>query len=88
MISIIPDVAQVDSKTWGRVSKLVPPVAQDPRWAKNVVHPRDYETKSMLCAPVVVEDKVVAVIQLLNKFLGFPWNIGSSVTQQKTEHYI
>ncbi|CAL1142604.1 unnamed protein product [Cladocopium goreaui] len=45
----------------------IPDVAQDPRWAKNVVHPRDYETKSMLCAPVVVEDKVVAVIQLLNK---------------------
>ena len=72
LISIIPYVAQL-----GKIA------VQDPRWAKNVVHPRDYETKSMLCAPVVVEDKVVAVIQLLNKFLGFPWNMGSNVTQPK-----
>lgn len=40
---------------------------EDARWAKNV---NGYKTTSMLCAPVVLEEKVVAVIQLLNKFLG------------------
>eukprot|EP00438_Fugacium_kawagutii_P029972 Skav217699 [mRNA] locus=scaffold2294:29161:29995:- [translate_table: standard] len=45
----------------------IPDVSQDARWAKHV---NGYKTKSMLCAPVVLEDQVVAVIQLLNKFLG------------------
>ena len=40
---------------------------QDSRWHRK---PADYPTKSMLCAPVLLEGKVVAVIQLLNKRLG------------------
>ena len=43
----------------------VPDVSQDSRWTKQGTS--QYTTKSMLCAPVVLEDKVVAVIQLLNK---------------------
>ena len=43
----------------------IPDVTKDRRWAKQTTS--DYVTKSMLCAPVVLEDKVVAVIQLLNK---------------------
>ena len=43
----------------------VPDVQQDPRWTKTAK--AKYTTKSMLCAPVVQEGKVVAVIQLLNK---------------------
>ena len=53
---------------------------QDSRWHRK---PADYPTKSMLCAPVLLEGKVVAVIQLLNKRLGlkrgcdfFGWGVG------------
>eukprot|EP00933_Yihiella_yeosuensis_P047859 TRINITY_DN43823_c0_g1_i1.p1 TRINITY_DN43823_c0_g1~~TRINITY_DN43823_c0_g1_i1.p1 ORF type:complete len:351 (-),score=89.24 TRINITY_DN43823_c0_g1_i1:177-1229(-) len=41
--------------------------SKDPRWGGKSVKSGDFVTKSMLCAPVVLEDKVVAVIQLLNK---------------------
>ena len=43
----------------------IPDVTKDSRWTKNAN--AQYATKSMLCAPVVLEDKVIAVIQLLNK---------------------
>jgi len=42
----------------------IPDVSKDSRWHRK---PADYPTKSMLCAPVLLEGKVVAVIQLLNK---------------------
>ncbi|CAE7329471.1 TMEM65 [Symbiodinium sp. CCMP2592] len=43
----------------------IPDVTQDPRWTKP--SKMNYATKSMLCAPVVLDGKVIAVIQLLNK---------------------
>lgn len=60
---------------------------QDSRWHRK---PADYPTKSMLCAPVLLEGKVVAVIQLLNKRLGLKrgcfffwlgsWGVGNTAT--------
>lgn len=41
-------------------------VTKDPRWSARAVK-SEYRTVSMLCAPVELEGKVVAVIQLLNK---------------------
>mmetsp|Transcript_46289 Transcript_46289/g.124360 ORF Transcript_46289/g.124360 Transcript_46289/m.124360 type:complete len:348 (-) Transcript_46289:139-1182(-) len=55
---------------WVAVNKEianVPDVKQDPRWVRGSTSASDFEPKSMLCAPVVRDDKTVAVIQLLNK---------------------
>ncbi|CAE8620361.1 unnamed protein product [Polarella glacialis] len=45
----------------------IPDVTKDPRWSKGVKFADGFELRSMLCAPVVLEGKVVAVIQLMNK---------------------
>jgi len=53
---------------WVAVSKQlanIPDVQKDSRWKGN--NSESFVTKSMLCAPVMCDDKVVAVIQLLNK---------------------
>lgn len=45
----------------------IPEVKKDPRWAGGPVKAGQFVPVSMICAPVILDGKVIAVIQLLNK---------------------
>ncbi len=49
---------------------IVPDVSRDPRFHAQVSQSLGFVTKSILCAPLQVKDRVIGVIQLLNKLEG------------------
>lgn len=49
------------------VGQVVHDVEQDPRWYDVVGREFDFVTQSILCVPMKVKDRVVGVVQLLNK---------------------
>lgn len=49
------------------VGQIVHDVEQDPRWYDAVGREVDFVTRSILCVPMKVQDRVVGVMQLLNK---------------------
>jgi len=49
------------------VGQIVHDVEQDPRWYDVVGREFDFVTQSILCVPMKVKDRVVGVVQLLNK---------------------
>lgn len=42
-------------------------VHRDPRWIRDVAYAIDFETRSILCVPMTLHDRVVGVIEVLNK---------------------
>lgn len=42
-------------------------VQQDPRWSRDVAYAIDFETRSILCVPMTLRDRVIGVIEVLNK---------------------
>jgi signal transduction histidine kinase len=58
------------------VGQIVHDVEQDPRWYDAVGREVDFITHSILCVPMKVKDRVVGVMQLLNK------RDGASFTEQ------
>lgn len=50
-----------------RTPILVPDVEEDPRWVAAVDQVSGFRTRSIVCVPLVVEDRAVGAIQLLNK---------------------
>lgn len=56
------------------IGQIVNDVEQDPRWYDVIGREADFVTKSILCVPMRVKDRVVGVIQLLNKRSGAPFN--------------
>jgi GAF domain-containing protein len=53
-----------------RESVIVNDVASDPRHLKKIDKLTDFVTKSMICVPVLWEDKVIGVMEVLNKNRG------------------
>lgn len=56
------------------VGQIVNDVEQDPRWYDAIGREADFETRSILCVPMRVKDRMVGVMQLLNKRGGASFN--------------
>lgn len=55
------------------IGQIVNDVEQDPRWFDGVARDIDFVTRSILCAPMRLRDRVVGVMQVLNKRTGEPF---------------
>jgi signal transduction histidine kinase len=55
------------------IGQIVNDVEQDPRWFDGVARDIDFVTRSILCAPMRQADRVVGVMQVLNKRSGEPF---------------
>jgi signal transduction histidine kinase len=55
------------------IGQIVNDVEQDPRWFDGVARDVDFVTRSILCAPMRQGDRVVGVMQVLNKRSGEPF---------------
>ena len=55
------------------IGQIVNDVEQDPRWFDGVARDMDFVTRSILCAPMRLRDRVVGVMQVLNKRSGEPF---------------
>ena len=55
------------------IGQIVNDVEQDPRWFDGVARDIDFVTRSILCAPMRRGDRVVGVMQVLNKQSGEPF---------------
>ncbi|WP_288089696.1 GAF domain-containing sensor histidine kinase [Roseiflexus sp.] len=56
------------------IGQIVNDVEQDPRWFDGVARDVDFETRQILCAPMRIGDRVVGVMQVLNKRDGTPFD--------------
>lgn len=56
------------------IGQIVNDVGQDPRWFDGIALATDFVTRSILCAPMKHGDRVVGVMQVLNKRSGEPFN--------------
>jgi signal transduction histidine kinase len=56
------------------IGQIVNDVEQDPRWFDGVARDMDFVTRSILCAPMRQGDRVVGVMQVLNKRSGEPFS--------------
>lgn len=56
------------------IGQIVNDVEQDPRWFDGVARDIDFVTRSILCAPMRQGDRIVGVMQVLNKRSGEPFN--------------
>ncbi len=56
------------------IGQIVNDVEQDPRWFDGVARDTDYLTRSLVCAPMRIGDRVVGVMQVLNKRTGEPFS--------------
>lgn len=55
------------------IGQIVNDVEQDPRWFDGVARDTDFITKSILCAPMRNAERMVGVMQVLNKRSGAPF---------------
>ncbi len=55
-------------------------VQQDPRWAQDVARAVGYAPKTMLAMPLLLGDRVIGVLQLLDKDGGRPFDAGDMAT--------
>lgn len=55
------------------IGQIVNDVEQDPRWFDGVARDIDFVTRSIICAPMKIADRVVGVMQVLNKRSGEPF---------------
>ncbi len=51
---------------------LIPDVAKDPRWLKEISDSIRFETKSIACVPLKLNDEIVGVVQIIDKEDGQP----------------
>ncbi|MBI3920837.1 MAG: GAF domain-containing protein [Armatimonadetes bacterium] len=50
-----------------RQSLLVEDVYRDPRFKKEIAESIDFPTKSIICVPIIVKEKLIGVIEVLNR---------------------
>jgi signal transduction histidine kinase len=55
------------------IGQIVNDVEQDPRWFDGIARDIDFVTHSILCAPMRLRDRVIGVMQVLNKRSGEPF---------------
>jgi transcriptional regulator with GAF, ATPase, and Fis domain len=46
---------------------LIPDVSLDPRWDKRISEHTGFKTRSIACVPMKVDDKVIGVVELIDK---------------------
>lgn len=56
------------------IGQIVNDVEQDPRWFDGVSRESDFVTRSILCAPMRLGERIVGVAQVLNKKSGEPFS--------------
>lgn len=52
---------------------VISDVSKDPRWSRRVDEKTEFRTRSLLCIPLLAYDRLVGVIQLLNRVEGDPF---------------
>jgi len=57
-----------------RESLIVPDVTKDPRFYSGVDKKTKFTTKSILCVPMKSRDKIIGVVEVVNKIGGEPFN--------------
>jgi Nif-specific regulatory protein len=60
-------------------SLLIPDVTRDPRWYKEISESIGFETRSIACVPLKLDDHVIGVVQIIDK------NDGSTITDAEME---
>jgi len=60
-------------------SLLIPDVTRDPRWYKEISESIGFETRSIACVPLKLEDHVIGVAQIIDK------NDGSTISEAEVE---
>jgi signal transduction histidine kinase len=55
------------------IGQIVNDVEQDPRWFDGIARDTDFVTRSILCAPMRLGERVMGVMQVLNKRSGEPF---------------
>ncbi|ACL25682.1 GAF domain-containing sensor histidine kinase [Chloroflexus aggregans] len=56
------------------VGQIVNDVEHDPRWYDAISREADFVTRSIVCVPMRVKDRIIGAMQLLNKIDGQPFN--------------
>lgn len=56
------------------VPLVVPDVSKDPRFFKEIDRALEFKTKSILCVPLISKDKVLGVLEVVNKLGNEPFN--------------
>ncbi len=51
---------------------LIPDVRQDPRWYKQISETIGFDTRSIACVPMKTDDKIIGVVQVIDKADGGP----------------
>ena len=51
---------------------LIPDVSKDPRWYKEISETIGFETRSIACAPLKIDAKIIGVVQIIDKLDGSP----------------
>jgi len=51
-------------------SALVPDVTQDARWQPRIDNQTGFQTRSILCVPLIARDEIIGAIELVNKITG------------------
>lgn len=51
-------------------SALVPDVTQDARWQPRIDDQTGFQTRSILCVPLIARDEIIGAIELVNKITG------------------
>ena len=46
---------------------LIQDVKKDPRWKKEISEEIEYETRNLICVPIKMNDKILGVLEILNK---------------------
>jgi sigma-B regulation protein RsbU (phosphoserine phosphatase) len=57
-----------------RKPAVVNNVADDPRWAKKADKASQFQTKAILAVPMLVKDKLIGVMEAINRADGSPFN--------------
>lgn len=57
-----------------REAVVIPDVHRDPRFSADVDRTFQFQTRSMVCVPIVANDRILGVFQAINKFEDLPFD--------------
>jgi signal transduction histidine kinase len=67
---VVPKESLAGWVALNRESVIVEDVSKDQRWFKNVAQKIDFFTKSIIAVPMITQNKLIGVLEVLNKYEG------------------
>ena len=67
---VVPKESLAGWVALNREAVIVEDVSKDQRWFKNVAQKIDFFTKSIIAVPMITQNKLIGVLEVLNKFEG------------------